>query len=53
MTRAQNNLFFIGRILNLLQILLCISIVFPATGYCRDLVLLYSNDIRGETEPCG
>jgi len=53
MIRPKNNQILAGRSLLFLQILLLISIVFPAAGYSTDFVLLYSNDIRGETEPCG
>ncbi len=25
----------------------------PGTGLAQDLTLVYSNDVNGETEPCG
>lgn len=25
----------------------------PSLGHCNEFILLYSNDNRGETEPCG
>lgn len=34
-------------------LLLFFMVLRPGWGHCAEFILLYSNDNRGETEPCG
>ena len=40
-------------ILSTLILTLLLSVAFTPAANASELIILYSNDIRGETEPCG
>jgi hypothetical protein len=40
-------------LLNILILTLLLSVAFTPAANASELIILYSNDIRGETEPCG
>ena len=40
-------------IIVLFLFLLCSLLVSPSMAYAKKLLLLYSNDVQGELEPCG
>jgi len=52
MNRRKPEYSLYPHIICFLLVSLCLPLV-PSAAFCADFTLLYSNDIRGETEPCG
>jgi len=40
-------------LVSILTLILLLNVIFVPPAAASELVIIYSNDIRGETEPCG
>ena len=53
MTKTKTNRLMFRNILSILLLTFLMVEVLATTTSASELIILYSNDIRGETEPCG
>jgi len=53
MNEIKHNRSIFRNILSILSLTLLLTTALVTKANASELVILYSNDIRGETEPCG
>ena len=53
MNETKHNRSIIQNILSIVLLTHFLTTAFTTSVNASELVILYSNDIRGETEPCG
>ena len=53
MNKTKHYRPIIQEILSIFLLSILLTTTFAITANASELVILYSNDIRGDTEPCG